>query len=98
MNIVVLATSYKHKTLVQTVRRTICSCGNPATRDAPHFPKRASEAKFGKLPCLVLWDHNRDLRLLEHELGDEDGVRITRATPGQVAPVVAVPAMQCLMK
>jgi hypothetical protein len=69
------------------VRRTICSCATVARREAPHFLKRASEAKFGKLPCLVILDRSRDLRLLEHELGDEDGVRITRATPGQVALV-----------
>ena len=35
-----------------------------------------------------------DLYLLEHQLGNEDCIRIACATPGQVAPILFVPARQ----
>jgi hypothetical protein len=36
----------------------------------------------------VLRGDTRDLRLLQHELGDENAVRIIRTSPGQVVPPV----------
>ncbi len=38
----------------------------------------------------VLVEHPGHLRLLEHELRDEDLVGVVGAAPGQVAPVAAV--------
>jgi hypothetical protein len=32
--------------------------------------------------------------LLEHELGNEDAIRIARATPWEVAPIVAIPTQK----
>ena len=42
-------------------------------------------------PALVALEHARDLRLLRHELRDEDRVGIARAPPRQVAAVGVVP-------
>ncbi len=41
---------------------------------------------------MIIRDHSGDLRLLEHELGNEDGVRVAGAAPGQIAAVAAKPA------
>ena len=41
--------------------------------------------------ALVVIDHTRHLRLLEHELGDENAVRVTRAPPREVAAMFAEP-------
>lgn len=35
--------------------------------------------------------HTRNLRLLQHELGDQDVVRITGGAPGEVPPLGAEP-------
>ena len=45
-------------------------------------------------PAVEVGDHPVDLRLLEHYLGNEDGIGIARVPPGQVAPVVLPPAEQ----
>ena len=42
-------------------------------------------------PLFIIRDDGGDLRLLEHELGDEDGVRIVGVTPGKVAAVFTIP-------
>ena len=42
-------------------------------------------------PLVVISDYRGDLGLLEHQLGDEDRVRIARAAPWQVAAVTAKP-------
>src|SRR3954463_6054707 len=42
-------------------------------------------------PLIIIRDHRRDLGLLEHELGNKDGVRIGGAAPGKIAAVFAVP-------
>ena len=42
----------------------------------------------------VLRHDARDLRLLKHQLGDEDAIRIARLPPGEVAPVGAKPAAE----
>src|SRR5206468_12186737 len=40
---------------------------------------------------LVVGDHTVDLGLLEHQLGDQDGVRSRVGSPGQTAAVAVVP-------
>ena len=42
-------------------------------------------------PPTVVRDDRSDLRLLEHELGHQDGVRIFGATPGEIAPLFSIP-------
>ncbi len=42
-------------------------------------------------PSLVIRNHRHDLCLLEHQLGNRDGVGITGASPRQIAPGGAVP-------
>jgi hypothetical protein len=43
-------------------------------------------------PLFIIRDNRGNLGLLEHYLGDEDGVRIARLAPGKVAAVAAIPA------
>ncbi len=45
-------------------------------------------------PLIIIWDNGGDLRLLEHELGNEDSIGIGPATPGEVATVVPIPAQE----
>ena len=49
-------------------------------------------------PLGVLRQHAIDLRLLQHDLGDEDVVRIAGLSPRQIAPVAAVPRQQPVAK
>lgn len=42
-------------------------------------------------PFIIIGNDGRDLGLLEHDFGDEDGVWIAGAAPGEIAAVVAVP-------
>src|SRR5262249_17207719 len=41
---------------------------------------------------MVIREYGGDLCLLEHELGDEDCVRIAGPTPGKIPPMIAIPA------
>jgi len=36
--------------------------------------------------------------LLEHEFGDEDCVRVARLPPGQIAPMLAIPAQKSALE
>ena len=45
-----------------------------------------------------MWQDRADLRLLEHELGDENGVRVSCPAPGKIAPAFAVPSENCALK
>ncbi len=52
--------------------------------------------EFGKIgearePLFVKRDDGRDLRLLEHDFGNHDRVRIVRAPPREIAPVLREP-------
>ncbi len=42
-------------------------------------------------PRSIIREHGRDLGLLEHDLGDEDGVGVLRLAPGEVTAVFAIP-------
>ena len=58
------------------------------------FRSACQRTKIGKSaePLVIIRDDGCDLRLLEHELGDEDCVRIAGLAPGEIAPVAAIPA------
>ena len=46
---------------------------------------------------LVVGHDRRDLRLLEHDLGDPDRVRVFGLSPGQITPVLSEPAEKGLL-
>jgi hypothetical protein len=58
------------------------------------FGSASQRSEIGKStqPLTVIRNHCGDLSLLEHELGDEGGVRIAGAAPRQVTAVAAIPA------
>src|SRR5262249_14231693 len=63
-------------------------------------PRRAgqvAESRKAFEPGVPFGNDAIDLRLLEHDLGDENGVRVARAAPGQVARVLAIPRHQALL-
>ena len=45
-------------------------------------------------PVIIIRQGRGDLCLLEHELGDEDGVRIASASPRKIAAVFSIPAQE----
>ena len=47
-------------------------------------------------PVIIIWDNGSDLCLLEHELGDEDAVRIAGLAPGKIAAMATMPAKKRL--
>src|SRR5262245_3699431 len=62
---------------------------------------RAGEALEGRIAVqelVVLRDHPVDLRLLQHDLGDQDAIRVFGAPPRQVAAMLAVPGEQTSAK
>jgi hypothetical protein len=67
----------------------------PGTNDVRH--RRRGEG-FGRRPALQPLEVPRedplDLRLLQHDLRDENRVRISRPSPGQVAAVLCEPGEQ----
>jgi hypothetical protein len=58
------------------------------------FRSTGESSQIGKSPepLIIIWDNSGDLRLLEHELGNEDSVGIARPTPRKIAPIGAIPA------
>jgi hypothetical protein len=57
-------------------------------------------AKIGKSaePLVIIRDHGGDLSLLEHELGNEDCVRVPNPAPGEIAPMPTIPTQQATTK
>ena len=49
-------------------------------------------------PLVIIRDDGGDLRLLEHELGDEDCVRVARAAPREITAVATMPIGECTPK
>ena len=64
------------------------------------FRSRGKCCDVGKppQPFIIIRDHGGDLGLLEHDLGNEDGVRIVGVTPTQIAAVFAEPATESAAK
>ena len=57
-------------------------------------PRQRGEIREPLEPLIIIREHCRDLSLLKHELGKQDGVRIARPSPGKIAPVGAIPAQK----
>ena len=49
-------------------------------------------------PFVIIRDYGGDLGLLEHDLGDEDCVRVARTAPWQLAAVAAIPIQERALK
>ena len=47
-------------------------------------------------PRLIIWDNRGDLRLLEHELRNENCVRIACPAPGEIAAMFPIPGEECV--
>jgi len=64
------------------------------------FRSASQRSEIGKStePLLVIRSDSGYLSLLEHELGDEDGVWVARSAPEEVAPVTAIPAEKRTLK
>ena len=60
-----------------------------------HVGRRCRRERFRRRPALepveVARDDAIDLRLLQHDLADEDRVRVARMAPGEVASELGVP-------
>src|SRR5262249_46530295 len=52
------------------------------------------EAGEAAQPLFIIRQHRCDLRLLKHELGNENGVGIAGAAPGKIATVFVIPTQQ----
>ena len=55
-------------------------------------PRQGPDGGKAPHPAFVVRDDGRNLRLLKHDLRDPDGVRMARASPGEVAGGAAKPA------
>jgi hypothetical protein len=65
----------------------------PGVQDAGFGGARQnSEARKSTQPFIIIRDNGSNLGLLEHELGDQDGVWIAGIAPRQIAAVFAIPA------
>jgi ribonuclease HIII len=49
-------------------------------------------------PLVIVRDHRHNLGLLEHKLGDEDGVRITGPAPRKIPAMTTIPIQQVTTK
>ena len=57
-------------------------------------PSQRAKIREPAEPLIIIRDNGGNLGLLEHELGDENGVGIARVTPGKIPAVLAIPAAQ----
>ena len=57
-------------------------------------PGDRSEIREAPEPLIIIRDNRRNLRLLEHDLGDEDGVGVASLAPRKNAAVVVIPIRQ----
>ncbi len=73
---------------------------DPARREAHLFRSACQSGEIGKpqQPLVIVRDHRHDLGLLEHKLGDEDGVRITGPAPREIAAMATIPTQQVMTK
>ena len=64
------------------------------------FRSACQSGEIGKpqQPFVMVRDHCHDLGLLEHKLGDEDGVRITGPAPREIAATATIPTQQVMTK
>ena len=52
---------------------------------------KGSEIRKSPEPVAIVRQNARHLSLLKHEFGDDDGIRVTRPTPRQIAPIFIIP-------
>jgi len=57
-------------------------------------PDQGGEIWEAAEPLIIIRDNGGNLSLLEHELGDEDGVGIASLAPGKGAAMAAIPIRQ----
>jgi hypothetical protein len=77
---------------VQVERAAVVAEPLPRTDDVRSGRGRKNLDRWPALePSEVARDDARDLGLLEHDLGDEDRVRVARLSPGEVAAAAPVP-------
>jgi hypothetical protein len=57
------------------------------------FRSACQGSEIGKRaePLVIIGDYGGDLRLLQHELGNEDSVRIAGSAPWEIAPMPTIP-------
>ena len=60
--------------------------------------RQASDGGKSLKEALVIGDHRRNLGLLEHDLRDQDLVRVARLPPGEVPAVLPEPAQEASLK
>ena len=77
---------------VQIARPRVIAEALPRVEDVI-FRSPSQRGKIGKAaePLIIIRHNGGNLGLLEHELGDEDGVGIASLAPGEGAPVAAIP-------
>ena len=77
---------------VQIARPRVITEALPRVEDVIfRSPSQRGEMGETAEPLIIIWDNGGNLGLLEHELGDEDGVGIASLAPGEGAPVTAIP-------
>ena len=83
---------------LQPLAAGCCSRADTRSRVTSCSGAAASASSDGYLSShsRVLRQHAIDLRLLQHDLGDEDVVRVVGLAPRQIAAVAAVPRQQPL--
>lgn len=57
-------------------------------------PGQGGEIWEAAEPLIIIRDNGGNCRLLEHELGDKDGVGVSSLAPRKIAAVLAIPAGQ----
>ena len=82
---------------LQPLRPDVVAKWTPRSRDVRLVRNRQC-VKRGKFlePLGVLGQHTVDLRLLQHDLGHQNVIRVVSAAPRQIASVTAVPREQAL--
>src|SRR5205823_2849736 len=57
-------------------------------------PSHRAKIRKAAEPLIIIRDNGGNLGLLEHELGDENGIGIARVTPGKIPAILPIPAGQ----
>lgn len=78
---------------VEISRAGVVAESFPCTKNIV-FRDAGQDGKIRKLvePFIIIRKHGGDLRLVEHQLGNENRVRIAGAAPREIAAIFAVPA------
>ena len=80
---------------VQIARPRVIAEALPSVEDVIfRSPSQRGEMGEPPEPLIIITDNGCNLGLLEHELGDEDGVGIASLAPGEGAPVAAIPTQK----